>query len=69
MFTNIIRKHVKKAIGVIQNVKALQCKRKVIQAGITKDRYIDEGVGPGKNRKIWGRRLEDSSLESRRCHQ
>lgn len=53
MFINAIRKYVKKAIRVIQNVKALQGRRKVIQAGITKNGCMEEEVGPEKVRRIW----------------
>ena len=53
MFINTIRKYVKKAIRVIKNVKALQGRRKVIQAGKTKNGCMEEEVGPEKIRRIW----------------
>lgn len=37
MCINSIRKYMMKAIGVIENVKALQWRKKVIQAGIAQD--------------------------------
>lgn len=39
-----VRRYMKKAIGVTQNVKALQCRKKVIQARIAKDGCM-EGLG------------------------
>lgn len=53
MSTNNSRMHIKKDIGVMQTIETLQSRKKAIQAGITKEGCMEDGVGLGKIGRIW----------------